>query len=101
MFGLLDVAEEKQEEVDLQEVVYAYAMRVFGELAYDVSLASLLLDLTRRSFQPDRRIHYSQISARSRQLSQDLLTERQSKHTIGSLTLFTGSPSSSYLQVGG
>ena len=40
MFGLLDDAEEKGDKVDLQEVVYAYAMSVFGELAYDVSTAS-------------------------------------------------------------
>jgi hypothetical protein len=47
MFGLLDDAEEKGLEVDLQEVVYAYAMSVFGELAYDVGT-----ELRSRRFSP-------------------------------------------------
>jgi hypothetical protein len=42
LFGGLDKAAEaeghKGKVVDLQEVAYDYAMSVFGELAYDVSL---------------------------------------------------------------
>lgn len=53
MFGVLDRAEEKGVGVDLQEVVYTYAMSVFGELAYDVSWPRISFPCSQGSPTPD------------------------------------------------
>jgi len=50
---VLDRAEEKGVGVDLQEVVYTYAMSVFGELAYDVSWPRISFPCSQGSPTPD------------------------------------------------